>query len=315
VNTPSVELHPETSAPAGGSLPTNIEATSRLAPAAEPVRVDIAHAFRAPPAPLDFVLPGMLAGTVGAIVSPGGAGKSMFALQLGIFVTCGADLTALGGAVQPGRVLIIAAEDPALIIAHRLHALGQHLSPKQRNDVAELLEITAGLGRTIDVMDDAWLDWLVKHGRGKRLIVIDTLRRIHQLDENDSAQMARLLARLEFVAAATGAVIVFLHHASKAAALNGSGDMQQASRGSSVLTDNIRWQSYLTTMSTDEAKRHGVELERRSAYVRWGVAKQNYGRPVAEAWLERKEGGVLLPATLPKKSSGTPRQRTPRPSL
>ncbi|WP_223940026.1 helicase RepA family protein, partial [Aeromonas caviae] len=37
-----------------------------------------------------------------------------------------------------------------------------------------------------------------------------------------------------------------LRHASKGAAMMGAGDQQQASRGSSVLVDNIRWQSYLS---------------------------------------------------------------------
>ena len=34
----------------------------------------------------DFVLPGMLAGTVGSLVSPGGVGKSFLALQLALLV-------------------------------------------------------------------------------------------------------------------------------------------------------------------------------------------------------------------------------------
>jgi len=37
--------------------------------------IDILHAFENEPPPLDFVLPGLLAGTVGAMVSPGGAGQ------------------------------------------------------------------------------------------------------------------------------------------------------------------------------------------------------------------------------------------------
>lgn len=44
--------------------------------------INILEAFAAAPPPLDYVLPNMVAGTVGALVSPGGAGKSMLALQL-----------------------------------------------------------------------------------------------------------------------------------------------------------------------------------------------------------------------------------------
>lgn len=39
--------------------------------------LDLMAAFNDPPPPIDYVLPNMVAGTVGALVSPGGAGKSM----------------------------------------------------------------------------------------------------------------------------------------------------------------------------------------------------------------------------------------------
>ncbi|WP_432759877.1 AAA family ATPase, partial [Escherichia coli] len=48
------------------------------------------------PPPLDYVLPNMVAGTVGALVSPGGAGKSMLALQLAAQIAGGPDLLEVG---------------------------------------------------------------------------------------------------------------------------------------------------------------------------------------------------------------------------
>ena len=44
--------------------------------------LNLISAFTELPPPIDYVLPNMVAGTVGAIVSPGGVGKSMLALQL-----------------------------------------------------------------------------------------------------------------------------------------------------------------------------------------------------------------------------------------
>ena len=118
--------------------------------------------------------------------------------------------------------------------------------------------------------------------------------------------MAGLLSQLERIVRLTGCTILFLHHSSKAAAMQGQGDVQQASRGSSVLVDNIRWQSYMATMNRDEATKYGVDEDRRSFFVRWGVSKQNYGKPIAECWLQRHEGGVLLPASL---KAGSPSRR------
>lgn len=260
--------------------------------------IDILQAFEKTPPPLDFVLPGLLAGTVGGIVSPGGAGKSMLALELAILVATGRDLSGFSGGVQrhTGKVVFLAAEDPADALRHRLHALGQHMSQELREQFAESFEIEplAGMQANIDRPD--WLQFVEAMATGKRLIFLDTLRRFHELDENDSGQMAHLVGILEGVAARTGCAVVFLHHASKSAAINGQGDMQQASRGSSVLVDNIRWQMYLAGASKDEAKALGIDEQLRGFFVRGGVSKQNYGPPAGDVWMRRAEGGVLVPA-------------------
>ena len=49
--------------------------------------------------------------------------------------------------------------------------------------------------------------------------------------------------------------------------------------GSSVLVDNIRWQSYLSGMTAAEAEEWGVDDSQRPYFVRYGVSKANYGAP------------------------------------
>ncbi|MCV6021454.1 helicase RepA family protein, partial [Escherichia coli] len=87
-------------------------------------------------------------------------------------------------------------------------------------------------------------------------------------EENASGPRAQVIGRRGAIAADTGCSIVFLHHASKGAAMMGAGDQQQASRGSSVLVDNIRWQSYLSGMTTGEAEEWGVDDTQRPYFVR-----------------------------------------------
>ena len=58
--------------------------------------LDLMAAFTELPPPIDYVLPNMVAGTVGALVSPGGAGKSMLALQLAAQIAGGPDLLEIG---------------------------------------------------------------------------------------------------------------------------------------------------------------------------------------------------------------------------
>jgi len=240
-------------------------------------------------------LPGMVAGTVGALISPGGAGKSMLAVQLAAQLAGGPDLLGLGD-LPTGQVVYLPAEDPASAIQHRLHALGQHLDSGQREAVAAGLTIQPLIGAGPDLLEPRWFSALQRIAEGKRLLVLDTLRRFHSAEENASGPMAQVIGRMEAIADGSGCSVVFLHHASKGAALMGAGDQQQASRGSSVLVDNIRWQSYLSGMSAAEADDLGVDERQRGYFVRFGVSKTNYGPPFSARWYRRGDGGVLLPA-------------------
>lgn len=259
--------------------------------------LDLMAAFAEPPPPIDYVLPNMVAGTVGALVSPGGAGKSMLILQLAAQVAGGPDLLEVGE-LPTGAVVYLPAEDPPVAIHHRLHALGEHLTAEQRQAVADGLVIEPLIGKCPNIMARDWFDGLKRAAEGHRLMVLDTLRRFHIEEENASGPMAQVIGRMESIAADTGCSIVFLHHANKGASMAGAGDQQQASRGSSVLVDNIRWQSYLSGMTQAEAEEWGVDEGQRGFFVRYGVSKANYGAPFQECWFRRHEGGVLKPAVL-----------------
>lgn len=147
----------------------------------------------------------------------------------------------------------------------------------------------------IDIATVRWFNFMLKIADGKRLMFVDTIRRFHLLNENDSGEMAQLVGILEKIGKQTGCSIIFLHHTNKSAAINGQGDMQQASRGSSVLVDNIRWQGFISGCTKEEAKLYNIDETRRGYFVRAGVSKQNYGPPVEDIWCERKEGGILVP--------------------
>lgn len=259
--------------------------------------LDLMSTFTELPPPIDYVLPNMAAGTVGAIVSPGGTGKSMLALQLALQIAGGPDLLDIGE-LATGSVAYLPAEDPTAAIHHRLHALGSHLSPIQQQEVAQGLLIEPLIGKCPDIMSKAWFDELRKFAKGRRLLILDTLRRFHIEEENASGPMSQVIGRMEAIAAEVGCSIVFLHHSSKGAAMAGAGDRQQASRGSSVLVDNIRWQSYLAGMTAVEAEKLGVDANQRDFFVRFGVSKSNYGKPFSERGFRRHEGGVLKSAVL-----------------
>ncbi len=269
--------------------------------------IDILNAFDEEPQPLDFVLPGYLAGTVGCLAAAGSTGKSLWALEAGMGVCNGeADALLLRLGIQHhGRVIIFNAEDPAIILQHRLHAIGRFLPRTAREEVAERLQIETLVGHRPNIMTEDWQEAVLREGEGARLLIFDTLTRWHKLDENDNGEMSQVVAVMEMIAKRTGAAVLYLHHVSKGMAKDGRQDEQQATRGAASLTDNARWQGWMQGMTAKQAKTYGLEEDERKRYVRFGGNKENYGQATTEKWLERKQGGVLIPVELtPKKRRG-----------
>lgn len=262
--------------------------------------IDIMASFEQEPPPLDFVIPGFLAGTVGCLAAAGATGKSFWALEAAMGV-CSAEADACLlklGIEHHGRVVILNAEDPAVVLHQRLHAIGKHLPLQAREEVAEMLTIEALTGTMPDIMDPRWQDSILRVAADARLVVFDTLSRWHKLDENSNPQMAQVLSVMEMIALKTGASVLFLHHVSKAMAREGRQDEQQATRGAAAITDNARWQGWMQTMGDETAKEYGITERKR--YVAFGGNKENYGQDTDQRWLERKAGGVLLPVELRK---------------
>ncbi|MBC3243668.1 AAA family ATPase [Pseudomonas lurida] len=278
--------------------------------------IDIRSAFLTQPPALDYVFGSFVAGTVGALVAPGGTGKSFWALQAAIAVACHVPQGNLLGIDPPsnGPVVYLALEDMEQVLAHRIYAIGQCIrkQSKHSEDAAEALDSIAGnltiepmMGKRLDVMTNEGLEAVLKLQEAPRLIVLDTVSRIHGLDENSNSDMSLLISRLEELAIKSGAAVLFIHHVSKASRRDGQLD-QYSSRGASALIDNGRWCGYLTQMTEDEAKRLTEDSHLsppltglQSQYVRLGENKLNYGSAVLEQqWYKRSDGGVLIPAQI-----------------
>lgn len=203
-------------------------------------------------------------------------------------------------------MVLINAEDPEIILKNRLYEIGEKLSVEAKQSIAKSLFIEPMLGKRLNIIDDEQRKRIIDYCIGARLIVFDTLSRIHQLDENNNGQASIIVGCLEEIAAETGASVLFLHHVSKASTMGGMADLQQAARGSSALIDNARWCGYVAKMTKDEAKKlslnnfnkQPIDAEFAPNYVRFGVSKQNYGSPFFERWYKFNEGGVLMPADI-----------------
>jgi RecA-family ATPase len=268
--------------------------------------IDILKCYQTEPKPREYILPGLVPATVGSIVSPGGQGKSVLALTLAHLVGGGTDLLNFG-TFPTGRVVYLSAEDSEDILHERLYYIGDKLDNTQRERCSRELYIEDLTKATPDLVNgelaEEWRRFIEQLATGTRLLILDTLRNFHSSDENNSTAMSILIGYLRAIAARTGCAILFLHHTNKSAAISGQGDMQQASRGSSVLTDNIRWQAYLAGMTSEESEKFTNEYgqtirEDKGYYVRFGISKQNYSSPFTERWFKRGKGGILEPVTL-----------------
>lgn len=267
--------------------------------------IDITNFFSTKPKPFDMVLPGFVKGKAGALISPGGVGKSWFVLEAATCIATagmpGGNIMGFPGLVQ-GETLILSAEDDAQVMHHRLHSLGSHYkSAELLQAICERVHIVPTCDDDIDVLNPTHRKEIIEMGRSCRLIVLDTAARYHSIDENKASEVKPVIHAVEEIARATEAAVLMPMHAAKAAALLGQGDLQQSGKGSAVWTDHPRWVANLIGMSKEEAESFGMTNDERKNFVRHAVSKQNYGPPLSERWFKRGSGGVLLPVDLEKK--------------
>jgi len=266
--------------------------------------INIKEALTSKPEQLEFIWPGFLRGTVGALVAPGAAGKSFWALQAAMCLRSEMANEALleleinREEGKQGGVVYISAEDPPVITKNRISDISYYLPEESFDEISAGFFINSLFGELLDFMNDKHLNAVIENSIGARLIIIDTLSRVHTLDENKNGDMAKLLQRLEYMARMTGAGVLYVHHISKGAALNGDGANQHASRGASALTDNARYAASLVKMTEAEAEAFEVEEDMRDSFVRFVTTKANYSKKPQDQWYRRDLKGVLLPIKL-----------------
>jgi hypothetical protein len=265
--------------------------------------MDLMKCFTTVPPALDYIWPGFLLNTIGALCAAGSTGKSFWSLEAAVCVAsarANAELLDLDISTH-GRVVLLNAEDNELLLKHRLRDIACSLSEE-------------AMAEGVDINDDSWVEAIIDIARGARLIVLDTHSRwAGGVPENDNSAQTQVLKKYEYIARQTGASILFLHHVAKTMMLDGRQDEQGAARGASAITDNARYQAWMQGMPEPVAKELGISSEERGDYVGFGAAKVNAGKKPEPRWYRRGDGGVLLPlhtrAELTARSPLTPAER------
>lgn len=268
-------------------------------------KLDIDWALNSPLPPLDFVLPGLLPGTLGLLIAPGATGKSTLTLEVALSIALGRPVAGgLFPAPKPGKVVVLAGEESGRVLAERLRPM-LDLTEQASPLLAENLALYPMSGMSSTLVEGGCPTQLYAELKdacvGARLVVVDPLRRMHTGDENSSADMTSFVVVMEQLAKATGAAILGVHHANRAS--NADGASQNAARGSTALVDGARWQVNLSRMDERAAQSHFIAETDRVNYVALDFAKTNYLAPRPRCWLKRQPGGRLLLATLDNNSA------------
>lgn len=295
-----------------------------------PQRMDVLKALSTTPPLPDFVLPGLSTGTVGALVAPGATGKTLLLLQVCVALAVG--LPVLGGGLfsavapaQPGKVVLVVAEETASLMHARLHAAVGELLGRVRPDLfnqtgsrladllAQNLHIYPLAGRyrmLLDGGDPACNGLAVLHklSNDARLVAIDPLRQFHTGDENDSWVMTKLLQDLQVLACAGERAVLVAHHTNKWSTTTGQGDRAGASRGSGAFTDALRWQLNLSALDDELAVEYGIDKGDVRQYVRLDLSKANYVPPQAPVVLKRGQGGAFSVVAAPRAAAQSKRR-------
>lgn len=264
-------------------------------------KLDILRALTTPRPPLDFVLPGLLAGSFGLLVAQGATGKSQLALDVAISLALGRPIAnGLFPTCPSGKVVFLAAEECDGLLTERMRNLIS-IDEQNASCLYDNLILLPMAGEPCGLLTDGRPTGLYEELRaiaeGARLIIVDPLRRLHGGDENSSADMTQFVVVMEQLAKATGAAVLGIHHANRASAADGSS--QHAARGSSALVDGARWQMNLSRMDEKTADLHRLSDAERARYVALDFAKTNYLAPQPRRWLKRDDVGRFSPVLLP----------------
>jgi RecA-family ATPase len=159
---------------------------------------------------------GMDRGTVAAIVGPPNAGKTAFAVSLGVSFAARASFW-LGRKIMPGSVCYFAAEAPGSVT---MRAKAAALRAKCRCSHFHICKAVPGLGGkdTTDDDTDRVIATVLSLNTGfnrVKMVFLDTVAAVMGDGDENNEGMMLLVAAARRIALETGACVVLIHHPSK----------------------------------------------------------------------------------------------------
>lgn len=272
---------------------------------------DVRRMLTEPPPPVRWLVEGLIPGGVpGVLAARAGAGKSMTALSIGMGLASGLGVMGRPVSMEEARgVLFVGLEDDEAEF-HRRFARGlellkedpqwtqgreggllrrlRPLFPNRTSGEALYLE---GQWRTLAEMANA-----IPGGCG--LIILDTLARMADGDENKASDIRPFNEAVSALAQATGATVLSIHHVGKGNDAPSDKKLWQrlhpeALRGSSAVEAAARFIIQMAALSPSEAQATGLEVDRalRGGYVAMHLSKLSSSEKGDTILLERRQAG------------------------
>ena len=219
-------------------------------------RITISRATTDTPPPQKFIV-GHLPeepGNYGLIIGPDGVRKSWLTLHIALSVAGGRPVakaptgSCLWTAPAPGRVVYITSEDSPNVIWRRIWNIGQMPGYDWIQEIDEKIDILPTISNLAllstaqdgSIVQTAEYNEIVQYAQGSRLIVLDPLSDLFDLDENGNREGRAIVQALRQLSLRTGAGVLGVHHQNKIGMMNGE-KHAQSSRGSSKIPAGSRW--------------------------------------------------------------------------
>ncbi len=255
-----------------------------------------------PPAPENYVLPGLLRGDIGILCAPGGYGKSGVALLIANQIACGGQKDFLGfGPIESGACCYLTLEDPLSIFSQRQREIKQDFTTEEYLSINNNLHLIDGrkLQNSVDPNSiiEVIQNTLKKKGTNPdslRLLIIDHLTYWSSKDLNDGFSCEEILQELKLIGKTLGCAVLILHHSNRSAMIKGKEKPSPGATigGSLKLYSLARWVAFLGEVSPELKKEFKIRNER--GYKTLVLGKVNHGKELI-LLLKHKEdrNGIL----------------------